>query len=94
MDITEQIRAERLLQVQALGLTRAELAVLPLFARRDLATYAAMGRTLHMSGETVRKHAQHIAGKLGLASVSREMIEAAAEEQGLAEVPFDTPTDR
>jgi DNA-binding CsgD family transcriptional regulator len=94
LDITEQVRARLALQAHTLGLTRVELAILALLATPHLRTYAQIGARLFRSGETIRKHAQHIAGKLGLPSASRANIVAAAQEHGLLDLPVsDHPLD-
>lgn len=83
VDITAQVRAELALRAQQLGLSDMELAILPLLACPDLKSYRQIGARLCRSGETVRKHAQHLAEKLGLRTAARADIVRAAREHGL-----------
>jgi PAS domain S-box-containing protein len=86
VDITAQVRAEQALRAQRLGLSAMELAILPLLARPDLKSYPEIGKRLCRSGETVRKHAQHIAEKLGLPTAARAEIVHAARKHGLLDL--------
>lgn len=90
VDVTAQVRAEQALRAQVLGLSGMELTILPLLARPDLNSYPQIGARLSRSGETVRKHAQHLAEKLGLPTAARSEIVRAAREQGLLDlIPHD-----
>jgi PAS domain S-box-containing protein len=90
VDITAQARAEQALRAQQLGLTAMELEILPFLAHSDLKTYPQIGARLHRSGETVRKHAQHLAEKLGLSTAARDEIVRTAQEQGLLNLASPT----
>lgn len=86
LDITAQIRAEQTLRAQQLALSPMELAILPLLANPNLTSYPQIGARLSRSGETVRKHAQHIAEKLGLPTAARAEIVRAARGRGLLDL--------
>lgn len=94
VDITEQMRVTQALQAQTLGLTKTELAVLALLADPNLKTYPQIGERLSRSGETVRKHAQHIASKLGLSTAERTEIVQVAKERGLLDLPLSDKASR
>ena len=91
VDITAQVHDELALLAQQLGLSSTELAILPLLARPELKSYSQVGAQLARSGETVRKHAQHIAEKLGLPTAARAEIVRAAKERGLLDLAAPAP---
>ena len=80
-EITARVRAEAIANAFTVGLSPMERDVLPWLARDEL-TYQQIAAHFGVRWETIRKHTQNIARKLGVATRRRTVV-ATARERGL-----------
>lgn len=85
-DITERAQAEAELRRLNSGLSPRERELLPLLARKEL-TARQIGALLHIEPTTVRTYIEQIAGKVGVATTRRAVVEAARDLGLLIEAP-------